>query len=257
MKDILGQHFGRLTVIAKAPSRNGRSYWLCRCECGNEVIVRGTSLTSGNTKSCGCLHHPDLTGKRFGRLTVLRKTSSGHSTMWLCRCDCGNETVVSTHSLVSGNTKSCGCQRRESAHNTRFKNLTGCHFGKLTVEKLDRIEHGKSYWQCRCNCGNITMVNTSELVTGKTKSCGCLKSREGTNGRLLDGPSKRSKTGIRGVYIEKRVNGGIYYVASLKFKGKRRLHKRFDTLQEAVKARRAAEDKWYKPMIEKWTKEDM
>lgn len=52
----------------------------------------------------------ELTGQRFSYLTVVepRGTKNGH-TMWLCRCDCGNEKVISAKHLMSGNIKSCGC----------------------------------------------------------------------------------------------------------------------------------------------------
>ena len=54
--DLTGRTFGRLTVIAEAPKhRRGRVHWRCRCTCGNEVVVDGTSLRRGATQSCGCL----------------------------------------------------------------------------------------------------------------------------------------------------------------------------------------------------------
>ena len=53
----------------------------------------------------------DLTGQKFGRLTVLAPAANvGNRTAWLCRCDCGKKTVVRTYHLRSGHTKSCGCQ---------------------------------------------------------------------------------------------------------------------------------------------------
>ena len=52
----------------------------------------------------------NLIGKRFGKLIIIKKLSSGNDGVrWLCKCDCGNETIVTTHKLNSGNTKSCGC----------------------------------------------------------------------------------------------------------------------------------------------------
>ena len=59
-RDITGQKFGKLTVISfsrdvKSGNRY-RKYWNCICECGNHKEVRLDSLTSGNVKSCGCLH---------------------------------------------------------------------------------------------------------------------------------------------------------------------------------------------------------
>lgn len=58
----------------------------------------------------------DLTGQRFGRLTVLEALPGDRRTRWRCICDCGQETVVgSGHHLTSGNTKSCGCLHRDTA----------------------------------------------------------------------------------------------------------------------------------------------
>lgn len=58
----------------------------------------------------------DLTGYRFGRLTVLHhKITPGPKTFWVCRCDCGKEVMVGSGELKSGNTKSCGCLRRETS----------------------------------------------------------------------------------------------------------------------------------------------
>ena len=52
---MIGQRFGRLVVIKQIKSKNGHSFWLCKCDCVNEKIIRGTFLRNGNTKSCGCL----------------------------------------------------------------------------------------------------------------------------------------------------------------------------------------------------------
>lgn len=55
---LLGQTFGRLTVISEAPSRKGQhSRWVCLCSCGKQTIVDGTHLNTGRSKSCGCLRH--------------------------------------------------------------------------------------------------------------------------------------------------------------------------------------------------------
>ena len=54
--DLMGQKFGRLTVIERAENtKDGRAQWKCKCDCGNELIVRGKNLRNGSTKSCGCL----------------------------------------------------------------------------------------------------------------------------------------------------------------------------------------------------------
>lgn len=130
-KDETGNRYGRLTVIERAPvtDKKGRAYWRCVCDCGNERIVVGESLRHGNTKSCGCLRREKLaeprkirgrakkkdeTGNRYGRLLVIRRSSSSRAgSKWLCKCDCGKYTEVYGCALRSGNTTSCGCYRRE------------------------------------------------------------------------------------------------------------------------------------------------
>ena len=61
---MIGKRFGKLLVIAYAKKNNGHHMWLCRCDCGKEVIKRGSNLTSGHTKSCGCNSAPYLYRKR-------------------------------------------------------------------------------------------------------------------------------------------------------------------------------------------------
>ena len=64
----------------------------------------------------------DLTGRRFGRLTVLHPVADIEGkTAWLCRCDCGQETVVRTDCLQSGHTRSCGCRRVDVAEQLRAR----------------------------------------------------------------------------------------------------------------------------------------
>lgn len=150
--DLTGQRFGRLTVIERAESKitpNGsrKAMWKCRCDCGNIVTVKGASLKTGNTKSCGCLNLEkiserslaDLTGQKFGRLTVLERSENSKTgkAKWLCKCDCGNEVSVMSTSLISGRTKSCGCFHRETSaknnyrHGLRNKRLYGVWQGMI------------------------------------------------------------------------------------------------------------------------------
>lgn len=103
--DRTGQRYGKLTVLKFI----GDKKWLCRCDCGNEIIVRSCNLSNGHTNSCGCLRQwrlQDLTGQRFGKLLVLEYV--GHM-KWKCRCDCGNEVIKDGKHLRWGNTRSCGC----------------------------------------------------------------------------------------------------------------------------------------------------
>lgn len=119
--DLTGKKFGKLTVISRADnyiSRHGAiSCWLCRCDCGTELVVRGSNLKSGHTKSCGCLvSEEDITNKTFNRLTAIKfhhKDRRGKS-YWVFRCSCGNEVVARKSSVTFGEIKSCGCSKKTS-----------------------------------------------------------------------------------------------------------------------------------------------
>jgi len=114
----------------------------------------------------------DLSGQRFGRLTVTgRAVSQKGATRWLCQCDCGNDTVVFAVSLLHGVTRSCGCLAKQPARATGPVDLVGRRFGKLTVTARHPIK--RLGWDCVCDCGNTTTVHTTHLIRGTTRSCGC------------------------------------------------------------------------------------
>lgn len=133
-KDLTGQVFGRLTVIEQvedyvSPSGGRSAMWSCQCSCGNpeRKITLGTNLTRGLTQSCGCYSKEqtskrkliDLTGQKFGRLTVIKRSPNDYIhkgkiyPRWDCICDCGTHVEVVGDELRSGNTKSCGCYASE------------------------------------------------------------------------------------------------------------------------------------------------
>lgn len=115
----------------------------------------------------------DLVGKRFGRLVAIEPVDSdAHgNTFWRCKCDCGNETLVMRHHLLSGDTQSCGCYKEQVQH--RFDDLTGQVFGRLTVLEYDHTENGRTFWKCQCSCGNVKVIRRAALTQGTTVSCGC------------------------------------------------------------------------------------
>lgn len=145
--DEIGNTYGYLTVLERAPNnKEGRAMWKCKCKCGNELVVLGKHLRSGNTKSCGCYQREratesnlkrggDLTGRRFGKLVVLHEegfitgSNGKRRRLWRCQCDCGNTCLVQHQYLACGDTKSCGCIN--SVGNitiTRLLNQYGCKY---------------------------------------------------------------------------------------------------------------------------------
>lgn len=127
--ELTGQRFGKLTVQHRLnEKKNGLYLWECKCDCGNTCKVIGSSLKSGNTKSCGCGRYDGFKkynekqsqqaeipiGTKFGKLTVIKKIGykkqiEGHNRLWyLCQCDCGNFKEAMGNSLKNGHNISCG-----------------------------------------------------------------------------------------------------------------------------------------------------
>lgn len=134
--DLTGQKFNKLTVLSRDTERKakGSSYWICRCDCGKIKSVKSSSLRRGEIKSCGCLRDEkikkiglsnlkDLTGQKFGLLTVLsldrQAMNEHHSTdaYWKCQCDCGTiKTIKGTNLTRKDENRiiSCGCSKKSS-----------------------------------------------------------------------------------------------------------------------------------------------
>ena len=133
--DLVGERFGRLVVLHKDP--NKKRYWICKCDCGKIISAFSGNLLSRLTKSCGCLNSElasqrrliDLTGKTFGRLTVLRRAdenANNGNPRWICKCSCKDKSIVkvSGWNLTRGHTQSCGCLARELVSARRRKWMT-------------------------------------------------------------------------------------------------------------------------------------
>src|SRR6185312_12601943 len=96
IKNISGKRFGALVVIDLADCNKSGAYWNCICDCGKKMTTWGTTLRNGVVKSCGCQIHlvRDLSGQKFGMLNVIKRNEDrGFGAFWLCKCDCGNESV--------------------------------------------------------------------------------------------------------------------------------------------------------------------
>lgn len=210
--DLTGQKFNRLTVL-KRKRENKRAYYYCRCDCKNELWVRSDCLTSGNTKSCGCLGKEtqfkpvDIRNKKFNNLTTIEPTSkksSNGSIIWKCKCDCGEITYVSMGDLTSGKVKSCGCLISETSKEN-IKKATEVHLKENIIEGT-----------------NIPAISRKEIISSNT-------------------------SGITGVRWDKSRQK---WISEIRFKNKWYFLGRYKEKEDAVKIRKAAEDKLFKPFLE-------
>ena len=187
--DLAGKRFGKLTVLKMTGEREDRYWtWVCRCDCGNEIIVNTKRLTRGTISHCGCEKKSstslgpvpeDLTGKRYGRLTVLRldKQRENGKSSWLCQCDCGNQCVVSAYSLHYKKRKSCGCLHRELDAG-KITDLTNQVFGKLTALYPMNIRDKKGSTLWKSLSGRLS-VSLSERISAAHRAPGRLQRSSG------------------------------------------------------------------------------
>lgn len=160
-------------------------------------------------------------------------------------------------------------------HKNKIKDITGQRFGRLTViERADSDKYGQSKWLCKCDCGDLKIIKTNSLTTGNTKSCGCMarEKRHEIGNRLLKNGVldeirdkdrfqgtrisalnekifKTNTSGIRGVSWNK-INSK--WEAYIQIKGKQKHLGLFDKIEDAAKARKEAEEKYFKPIIEEF-----
>lgn len=189
---------------------------MCECRCGNKTEVLQAQLTSGKTRSCGCLQKEvasnqakELRGRRFGKLEVLgrveleRPCTNGQRSGWFCRCDCGKEVVVIRKDLLSGKVQSCGCLLRETARKKIVEQNAVGHYAGTTISVLNPDRP----------------------------------------------PNKNNKSGVKGVYWSEREQR---WIAKITVKRKSITIGRFRTLEDAAKAREEAEEKYFAPLIEEY-----
>lgn len=253
-----------LTVVSATPRRkNGYTIWLCGCDCGGLIELDTRTLQWGTVQDCGWQTkvrpgQRDITGQRFGRLVAIESTrlrNTSGTTVWRCRCDCGNEVLTSLSQLTQGYKKSCGCLGHPPV-----QDILGHQFGDLTAIEYAGKKDGQYYWRCRCQCGKETVVRQNNLLIGKTKSCGCLQAKvvvdnmkfvNGTSVTLLEKAGKwlvsTNTSGYNGVHWSK---GSQKWIAQIGFKGKTYHLGSFSKIEDAVDARKKAEDRIYGEFLE-------
>lgn len=147
----------------------------------------------------------------------------------------------------------------------KAKDYTGMRFGMLVALKRKR-ENNRTYYLCKCDCGNSKWIRDNALK--KAYSCGCIRDKkikenakkminahldkniiDGTNLAIISSstPKSNNKSGVTGVRWDKDREK---WLASLKFKGKYYYLGRYENKEDAIKARKEAENKIFKPFLE-------
>lgn len=214
--NLLGQRFGKLLVIDKAETKNGKSRWQCLCDCGNKIIVPANRLKQGGARSCGCaqreavrnINIADITGQRFGKLIAIRlldEKSNSTSRLWECRCDCGNLTKATVSVLRAGGKTRCEACAKEQV---MTKNAAA---GRTAIED--------------------TKIDGVQVF------------------RFTEKANANSTSGYKGVYFDKTTQK---YIATLMVNGKLRRKTGFRTAKDAYyNGRLVLEDEYLPPKEER------
>lgn len=262
MKNLSNNRFGKLVALHPTEKRQSSFVvWKCECDCGEIAYISSRNLISGNTKSCGCTQKNNLKGKKFGMLTCLEPTEErrNRSILWKCKCDCGKVILMQGDYLKEHRFSSCGCNK--------IVDISDKKFGKLIAIKptKERTNRGSVIWECKCECGKFCYVSENALENNTTKSCGCSKEESWKKVRekfiknecvedtvlcnLTNKKRKDNTSGRKGVYWVKKV--GMWRV-SITFQGKTHNLGYFKDFEKAVIAREEAEEKYFKPILEKY-----
>ena len=286
-EDLTGKRFGKLMVLGKydvVPRKDGkgtRSRWSCKCDCGENCIVLRDNLVKLNTQSCGCLELENkfakcekrLVGKKFGRLTVIKRIDEqdGTDAKFLCKCDCGKDAIVFRSALDSGNTKSCGCLSKELT-SERMKKYNDYEVQEdyvimYTFKGEPFLVDLEDFWKVKDICWHIrsdgyvadcNSVLLHRVVTdcpdglipdhkhGEESRWDNRKSnlRIGTqsNNMMNKKIQSNNTSGVVGVSWDKRASKWIAYI---KINGKQIYLGNYKDKNNAILARKAAEEKYF------------
>lgn len=157
----VGDIFNEWTVLEYAgTNKYQKKQWKCRCSCGKEKLVLGTYLVNGKSKSCGHKDLTDIVDKIFNSWHVdsyaYKKNKHNY---YNCTCTCGSKAVVLRENLLTGKSKSCGCDF--SLFDTTVSGI-----------KVKGFNSGKYVFECPY-CGKEFKSLLSKVSSGHIISCGC------------------------------------------------------------------------------------
>lgn len=221
--DLTGQRFGRLTVISRAGNtKAGQSQWMCKCECGKQLIVAGQSLRNGRSKSCGC-QRDEATKKRFKKFNEYKIVGS---TVCVKLSNADKEMIVDKEVWDAGAKEFCWYLTR-----------AGYAATQIPDQPNNTLFHVYAFPDCPE--GMVRDHIDGDRLNNTRKNIRFITQKNNTRNRTL---KSRNKSGRVGVVWSKRDNN---WRARIKPDGKEVHLGSFAKLEDAIKAREEAEGKYF------------
>ncbi len=193
--NLVGDKFCRLTVLSAGVVRNGNVHWLCRCECGAELVVSGGSLRSQNTKSCGCLR-VETTGRN--KTTHGRSGSPEHTTWTQMIQRCRNP---GNHAFDRyGGRGISVCDRWRTSFAAFIDDMGPRPSADHSIDRINNdgdYEKANCRWSTRTVQGRNKRSNRRLLIGGETRVLAEWAERSGLTESVIDARLRRGWTGER------------------------------------------------------------
>ena len=158
--ELTGFKFGKLTVIKESYVKNYRHYWLCKCECGNECVVYVSNLTTGKTKSCGCINKYNAKHGLCHKTHGLGKPKT-YSHWYNIKTRCFNKNHPRYKDWGGRGITMCEEWRNDfKAFHDYVINLP--HYGEENYNSIDRIDNNGNYEPDNIRWATPTMQNNNK-----------------------------------------------------------------------------------------------
>lgn len=177
-KDWVGLKYGKLTIVGETQD----GFAIVECECGTkEKLVNKNDLHRSGVKSCGCSRITVEDGNIYGNFRIIKDyfgRDKHKRKTCLAECICGKTIEYSTLDIRNGSLKSCGCI-------VKLVDNSGLEINGVKIIE-DNIDYDKRVKKCKilCHCGVESITLTPHVLSGKTKSCGCI--RKSKSHRLIE-----------------------------------------------------------------------